>query len=177
MPPFVRRCSQCSRPDFFFGSWEQDPWTGRYGWCRVCSWHLRYKEAYNYLTWYKCMYDKHVHLRGRGELLRVVGAFLVEARSLDDLRTGHAQAQLRSTKEFAVLLRWRRILVYGGREVPLIRDKQTGRIRSLNSNDVSEVMLLPHLEFTNCFWDLHLSVGPHCPLIILCSFLGFSRLA
>ena len=123
------------------------------------------------------MCDKHVHFRGRGELLRMVGAFLVEARSLDDLRTGHAQAQLRHTQEVAVLLRWKRMLVFGGREVPLIRDKQTGRIRSLDSNDVSEVMLLPHLEFTGCFWDLHLSVGPHCPLNILCSFLGFSRLA
>ena len=182
MPPFVRRCSQCSRPDFFFGSWEHNPWTGRYGWCRVCSWHWRYKEAVLYSGWYRCMIDKHTHLRGRGELLRIVGAFLVEARSLDDLRTGQAQAQLRHTQELAVLFRWKRILVFGGLEAPLIRDRQAGRIRSFDTKDDSGGILLPHLEFirhldyVNRSWKLYVSIGPHRPLNIVCSFLGFSRL-
>ena len=62
------------------------------------------------------------HLRGRDEFLRIVGGFLIEDSTLVDLRTGLAQSRLRQARELSVLLRWKRILVFGGLEaLPHIR--------------------------------------------------------
>ena len=86
--------------------------------------------------------------------------------------------RLRQAREVSVLLRWKRILVFGGLEaLPHIRDRDTGRIRPAEADDKVEGRLPSDLDFINCFWKLHLSAGPHFPLNIVFNFLAYSPLS
>ena len=173
-PTRIRCCFQCGRPSALFGS--RDSRTGWVGWCRICNWHWHYADAIIYHDWYRSMQRNHLQLKRRGELLRMVGSFLVEDSVLTDLRTGIAQSRLRQVRELSLLLRWKRILVYGGMVGPRLRDTVTGLVRPVDTCNEADGVLPSHLELINCFWKLQLSVGPHFPLNIVCSFLANSPL-
>ena len=83
----------------------------------------------------------------------------------------------RQARELSVLLRWKRILVFGGLEVlPHMRDSVTGRIRPVEADDKVEGRVPSDLDFMSCFWKLHLSAGPHLPLNTVFNFLAYSPL-
>ena len=101
--------------------------------------------------------------------------YLIDGNLLDNLRAGRAQDRLSEIREVAVRKRWKRILVFGGSECPRVRDEFTGLIRPVDTGDEDETGVLPvDLDSLNRFWRLQLSMGPHYPLNVTCTYLDMS---
>ena len=118
-----------------------------------------------------------MQLQGHVELLKMVGAFLIDDSLLDNLRAGRAQLRLHEIREDAIRNRWKRILVFGGSDCICVRDRLTGVIRPVDTDDEDETGILPvGLDYLNRFWRLQLSMGPHYPLNAICDYLDMSLL-
>ena len=96
--------------------------------------------------------------------LSLVGTFLIDAK--------RAHADLRSIRDIALQLRWRRMLVFGAyREAAKIR-QGGGEIRDADSEDeTDEGIWNPYLNWVNPLWKLQLAPEPS-PMKILVQFLG-----